>query len=212
MNSVTVTAETGVALVAIDNPPVNALSQPVRAALIAAIEQIERDSTIRAAILIGRGRTFIAGADITEFDKPPMEPLLSALINHLERATKPWIAAIHGATLGGGLEVALGCHYRIAATTARLGCPEVQLGLIPGAGATVRLPRLIAPKHAVGLISGGRPASAAQAAEWGLVDWVAARCCAEVRQGNCQSPPAAAARRPDAYQLLGARRVGVHAG
>ncbi|MGH6932993.1 MAG: 3-hydroxyacyl-CoA dehydrogenase NAD-binding domain-containing protein [Dongiaceae bacterium] len=159
-------------MVVVDNPPVNALSRPVRAGLFAAVEQIDRDDDVRAAVLVCQGRTFIAGADITEFDKPPTEPLLPDVVGRLERAGKPWIAAIHGSALGGGLEVALGCHYRIAGITARLGFPEVQLGLIPGAGGTVRLPRLIAPVHAVRLISGGKPVSAAQAAEWGLVDRV----------------------------------------
>ena len=172
MSPVSVTVEAGIAWVAIDNPPVNALSQAVRAGLLAAIEQIDRDEAIRAAILVGEGRTFIAGADITEFDKPPTEPILPDIVRRLENARKPWIAAIHGAALGGGLEVALGCHYRIAAAAARLGCPEVQLGLIPGAGGTVRLPRLIAPKHAIAMVSGGKPVSAVQAAEWGLLDRV----------------------------------------
>jgi len=173
MSPVTVTIQAGMAWVTIDNPPVNALSQAVRAALLAVIEQIDRDDGIRAAILVGEGRTFIAGADITEFDKPPTEPILPDIVRRLEAARKPWIAAIHGAALGGGLEVALGCHYRTATATARLGCPEVQLGLIPGAGGTVRLPRLIQPKHAVSMVSGGKPVNAAQAVEWGLLDRVA---------------------------------------
>lgn len=172
MSPVVVALENGIAMVVVDNPPVNALSRAVRAGLLAAVEQIDRDDEIRAAILVCEGRTFIAGADITEFDKPPAEPLLPDVVRHFERARKPWIAAIHGSALGGGLEVALGCGYRIAAITARLGFPEVQLGLIPGAGGTVRLARLIAPVHAVRLISGGKPVSAVQAAEWGLVDRV----------------------------------------
>ena len=170
MSPVTVAIEAGIAWVAIDNPPVNVLSQAVRAGLVAAIERIDHDNAVRAAILIGEGRTFIAGADITEFDKPPTEPLLPDIVRRIERSGNPWIAAIHGAALGGGLEVVLGCHYRIAAATAKLGCPEVQLGLIPGAGGTVRLPRLIAPQHAVAMVSAGKPVSAAQAAAWGLVD------------------------------------------
>lgn len=167
---IAVTINAGVALVLIDNPPVNALSRAVRADLMAAIEQVDRDDSVRAAILIGQGRTFIAGADITEFDKPPVEPLLPDIVKRLERSRKSWVAAIHGSCLGGGLEVALGCHYRIAVATARLGCPEVGLGLIPGAGGTVRLPRLIAPQRAVAMASGGKPVSAPQAADWGLVD------------------------------------------
>jgi 3-hydroxyacyl-CoA dehydrogenase len=172
MSPVAVTIDNGIAMVVVDNPPVNALSRAVRAGLLAAVEQIDHDDSIRAAVLICAGRTFIAGADITEFDRPPTEPLLPDIVRRIERAGKPWIAAIHGSALGGGLEVALGCHYRVAGTTARLGFPEVQLGLIPGAGGTVRLARLIAPAHAVRLIAGGKPVSAAQAAEWGLVDQV----------------------------------------
>ena len=167
---IAVTINAGIALVMIDNPPVNALSRAVRTDLMAAIEQIDCDDSVQTAILMGQGRTFIAGADITEFDKPPVEPLLPDIVKRLERSRKPWVAAIHGSALGGGLEIALGCHYRIAVATARLGYPEVALGLIPGAGGTVRLPRLIALKHAVGMTSGGKPVSATQAAEWGLVD------------------------------------------
>ncbi|HEU0221381.1 MAG TPA: 3-hydroxyacyl-CoA dehydrogenase NAD-binding domain-containing protein, partial [Paracoccaceae bacterium] len=119
------------------------------------------------------GRTFIAGADITEFGRPPVEPHLPDVILALEAATRPWIAAIHGTAFGGGLEVALGCHYRIAARDARLGLPEVTLGLIPGAGGTVRLPRLIAPAEALTMVAEGRPLPASRALELGLLDAIA---------------------------------------
>lgn len=172
MIPVSVTIEDGIAIVTIDNPPVNALSHAVRIGLIRAADQID-DAAVRAAILTCNGPHFIAGADIREFDKPSTRPLLPEVVSRLENAGTPWIAAIHGTALGGGLEVALGCHYRIASASARLGFPEVSLGLIPGAGGTVRLPRLIAPAHAVRMISSGKPVSAAQAATWGLVDRVA---------------------------------------
>ncbi|MCP3687915.1 MAG: 3-hydroxyacyl-CoA dehydrogenase, partial [Gammaproteobacteria bacterium] len=114
LNPVSINIADDIALVTIANPPVNALSQAVRAGLLGAIEDIEANSSISAVVLVCDGRTFIAGADITEFDKPPQQPHLPDLINRLECSTKPWIAAIHGNALGGGLEVALGCHYRIA--------------------------------------------------------------------------------------------------
>jgi len=170
MTPVSISTHGDVALVTIANPPINALSQVVRAGLLNAIETIDADDSILAAVLICDGRTFIAGADITEFDKPLMQPLLPDVINRLERASKPWIAAIHGVALGGGLEVALGCHYRIVNGDAKLGFPEVNLGLIPGAGGTVRLPRLIDCAHAVSMVASGKPIEAQQSKEWGLVD------------------------------------------
>ena len=170
MTPVSISIYCGVAAVTIANPPVNALSQAVRAGLLDAVESIDADDSILAAVLICDGRTFIAGADITEFNKPALEPALPDLINRLENASKPWVAAIHGTALGGGLEVALGCHYRIADSTAKLGFPEVNLGLIPGAGGTVRLPRLIDCVHAVSLVVSGKPIEAQQSVEWGLVD------------------------------------------
>jgi 3-hydroxyacyl-CoA dehydrogenase len=170
MNPVSVSRVDDIALVTIANPPINALSQAVRAGLLKAVEIIDVDDSILAVVLICEGRTFIAGADITEFDKPPMDPLLPDVINRLERASKPWVAAIHGTALGGGLEVALGCHYRIADSAAKLGFPEVNLGLIPGAGGTVRLPRLVDCAQAVAMFSSGKPINAQQALQYGLID------------------------------------------
>ncbi len=170
MNPVSVDIIGDIALVTIANPPVNALSQTVRAGLLDTIENIDKNRSILAAVLICDGRTFIAGADITEFDKPSIEPHLPDLIDRLECSTKPWVAAIHGNALGGGLEVALGCHYRIADFSSKLGFPEVKLGLIPGAGGTVRLPRIVDSVNAVSLVAGGKPIKAQLAAEWGLVD------------------------------------------
>ncbi|MCP4494585.1 MAG: 3-hydroxyacyl-CoA dehydrogenase [Gammaproteobacteria bacterium] len=173
MNPVSINIVDDIALVTIANPPVNALSQAVRADLLSAIENIDENQSIRAVVLICDGGTFIAGADITEFDKPPLQPHLPALIDRLERSTKPWIATLHGNALGGGFEVALGCHYRIADPATRLGFPEVNLGLIPGAGGTVRLPRIVDSVNAVSLVAGGKTINAQLAAEWGLVDQLA---------------------------------------
>ncbi len=173
VNPISVSIVDDIALITITNPPVNALSQAVRAGLLSAIENIDANHSIHAAVLICDGQTFIAGADITEFDKPPLEPHLPDLINRLECSSKLWVAAIHGNALGGGLELALGCHYRIADSAARLGFPEVNLGLIPGAGGTVRLPRIVDAVNAVSLVAGGKPIKAQLAVEWGLVDELA---------------------------------------
>ncbi len=168
--SVTVTTEGAIAVVTIDNPPVNAASHAVRQGLIDAFEQTQADGAIRAVVLICAGRTFVAGADVREFGKPPLEPHLPDVVVTLESATKPWIAAIHGTALGGGLEIAMGCHYRIADTSAKFGLPEVNLGLIPGAGGTVRLPRLVGPGIALDMIAKGKPITAAAAHAGGLLD------------------------------------------
>jgi 3-hydroxyacyl-CoA dehydrogenase len=167
---VSVSVSDHLATISIDHPPVNALSASVRQGLLDALIQTEADPQIKAVLLICQGRTFIAGADIREFGKPPQEPHLPDLILKIEAASKPWVAAIHGTALGGGLEVALGCSYRIASTSAKLGLPEVLLGLIPGAGGTVRLPRLIGAEAALGIILRGKPVSAHKAEELGLVD------------------------------------------
>ncbi|WP_349369399.1 3-hydroxyacyl-CoA dehydrogenase NAD-binding domain-containing protein [Salinarimonas sp.] len=159
-----------VALVVVDNPPVNATSQAVRAGLVDAAERIDADAEIRAALLICRGRTFIAGGDVTEFDRPPVEPHLPDVVMRLETAAKPWCAAIHGTALGGGLEIALGCRFRVAAPDAKVGTPEVNIGIIPGAGATIRLPRVAPLPLAARMLSGGKPIGAAQAREAGILD------------------------------------------
>ena len=162
-----------VAVITVDNPPVNALGQAVRQGLWDAITCFEGDDDARAAIIIGAGRLFIGGADITEFGKPPVKPFLPDLINRIAASPKPVIAAIHGTALGGGLEVALGAHYRITTKSSKLGLPEVTLGVIPGAGGTQRMPRLVGLDAALTLMTSGRPVSGAQALDMGFVDALA---------------------------------------
>src|SRR5690606_21514320 len=139
--TLTIAREGSVAVVTVDNPPVNALSQALRQALVEAVATLDADAAVKAVVLICAGRTFIAGADVGEFGKPPQPPHLPDVVATIEGAKTPWVAAIHGSALGGGLEVALGCAWRVAAPSASLGLPEVKLGIIPGAGGTVRLPR-----------------------------------------------------------------------
>jgi len=153
-----------------NNPPVNALSAAVRQGLVDAIEEAEADETVKAVVIACEGQTFFAGADITEFGKPPVMPWLPQVVDRIEDCTKPVVAAIHGTALGGGLEVALGCHYRVAVPTAKLGTPEVKLGLLPGAGGTQRLPRVAGVGHALQMCATGNPIGAKEAYEAGLVD------------------------------------------
>lgn len=162
-----------IAVVTIDNPPVNAIDHAMRQGLVDAASEVEADPEIKAAVLIAQGRTFPAGADIKEFGQPPSEPTLPQVLDALEAASKPWVAAVHGSALGGGLELALGCHYRIGHQATRFGLPEVTLGIVPGAGGTVRLPRLIRAETASDLATTGRAIMAAKAAEIGLVDRLA---------------------------------------
>ncbi|WP_395025635.1 3-hydroxyacyl-CoA dehydrogenase NAD-binding domain-containing protein [Comamonas odontotermitis] len=173
-NAVVTTAREGrVLVVTINNPPVNALSQAVRQGLADAVAQAQGDDEVKAVLLVGSGKAFIAGADIREFGKPAMPPSLPDVLMQLESSDKLVIAAIHGPALGGGLEVALSCHYRLAVSGAKLGLPEVQLGLLPGAGGTQRTPRLIGVKAALDLMLSGRHAGAEEALAMGLVDQVA---------------------------------------
>ena len=160
----------GIAVITIDNPPVNAMSTAVRKDCWAALDKLAADSSAQAAVLICAGRTFIAGADITEFDKPIEDPWLPALVEKFEASDKLIVAAIHGTALGGGLETAMGCHYRCAIPAARVGLPEVNLGLIPGATGTQRLPRLAGVRKALDMMISGRPVSAADALEAGIVE------------------------------------------
>src|SRR5215472_915596 len=132
-----------IAVITTDNPPVNALKHEVRAGLAQALRQARDDVAVKAVVIACAGRTFFAGADITEFGKPPQAPGLGEVIAAIENMPKPVVAALHGTALGGGFEVALACHFRVAALGARVGLPEVKLGLLPGAGGTQRLPRLV---------------------------------------------------------------------
>jgi 3-hydroxyacyl-CoA dehydrogenase len=159
-----------VGIIWINNPPVNAISVGVRVAIIDGVAKLNQDAEIKVGVLACEGRTFMAGADITEFGKPPMSPGLHEAIATLENSAKPIVAAIHGTAFGGGLEVALACHYRVAIATAKVGLPEVKLGLLPGAGGTQRLPRLVGIETALGIIVSGDPVAAAAAAKAGVID------------------------------------------
>ena len=159
-----------VLIVLSNNPPVNALSAAVRQGLVDAIVQAEADDGVRAVVIACEGQTFFAGADITEFGKPPVMPWLPVVVDTIENCSKPVVAAIHGTALGGGLEVALACHYRVAVPSAKLGTPEVKLGLLPGAGGTQRLPRVAGVKKALEMTATGNPIGAKEAFACGLVD------------------------------------------
>jgi 3-hydroxyacyl-CoA dehydrogenase len=165
----TLTGRIGV--ISVNNPPVNALSHAVRQGIMDALDQAASDAS-EALLIICEGRTFIAGADISEFGKPLQDPWLPTVVDRIEACTKPVVAAIHGTALGGGFEVAMGAHYRCAVTSARVGLPEVKLGLLPGAGGTQRSPRLAGVEAALNLMTSGAPIPAAQAAEVGLLDKV----------------------------------------
>jgi 3-hydroxyacyl-CoA dehydrogenase len=159
-----------VAVLAVNNPPVNALSHGVRQGLKEGLWQAIADGPAQAIVVVCAGRTFIAGADITEFGKPPRDPSLHEVLAAIEASPKPVVAAVHGTALGGGLEVALACHYRVGAPAARFGLPEVKLGLLPGAGGTQRLPRVVGVEKALQMIVNGDPIGAAEALQHGLID------------------------------------------
>ena len=173
-DAVTVSTRDGVAVITLHNPPVNGLGVAVRTGLRAALAAVATDDAVRALVITGSGRMFSGGADIREFGKtpPPGTPALPALIDAIEAFEKPVVAAIHGVALGGGLEVALGCHGRLAASGTRVGLPEVTLGLVPGAGGTQRLPRLIGVPAALTAITSGAMLPAAKAQVLGLLDEV----------------------------------------
>ena len=174
INNVTdITVENDVAVLTLDSPPVNALSAPVRDGLAQGVAKALADPAVKSIVLICAGRTFIAGADISEFGKPPAGASLFDVQTAMENASKPIVAAIHGTALGGGLEVALTAHYRIAVPSAKFGLPEVKLGLLPGAGGTQRLPRLVGPEVALDMVTSGRHVGAKWAKEVGLIDEVA---------------------------------------
>lgn len=169
---VRVSVQDRIAVIRVANPPVNALSQGVRQGLSDAIETVDTSADIDAAIIVGDGRTFIAGADISEFGKPPLPPALPDVVNRIEASMKPVVAVLHGTALGGGLEVALGAHYRVGLKGARVGLPEVTLGILPGAGGTQRMPRLVGAEAALDMITSGRHVPIAEAEKLGIVDAV----------------------------------------
>jgi 3-hydroxyacyl-CoA dehydrogenase len=169
------TKHDGIAVITINNPPVNALSPGVPEGILDAIEKIDKDESVRAAVLIGGGRTFVAGADINEFGKMTSGKNQRAagmlpMLLRIEDCRKPVVVAIHGTAFGGGLELAMAGHYRVAVASAQVGQPEVKLGIIPGAGGTQRLPRLAGVAAAVEMCVGGKPVSAEQALKYGIID------------------------------------------
>src|SRR5947209_16718734 len=159
-----------VLIVLSNNPPVNALSTPVREGLVEAIAEAEADDSVKAVVIACEGQRFLAAADIKEFGKPPQQPWLPAVVDTIENCSKPGVAALHGTALGGGLEVARACHYRVADRSAKLGTPEVKLGLLPGAGGTQRLPRVAGVKKALEMTANGNPIGAKEGFDCGLVD------------------------------------------
>jgi 3-hydroxyacyl-CoA dehydrogenase len=185
--SVDLRREGEVAIVTVDNPPVNALKHEVRAGLAEALRQTRDDAAVKAVVIACAGRTFFAGADITEFGKPPQAPGLGEVIAAIENMPKPAVAALHGTAFGGGFEVALACHFRVAVPSARVGLPEVKLGLLPGAGGTQRLPRLIGPEKALRMIVTGDPIEAREALADGIID--------EIVKGDLTAGAVAFARR-----------------
>jgi 3-hydroxyacyl-CoA dehydrogenase len=177
----------GIAVITVDNPPVNALKHAVRAGIRDAFAAARDDAAVDAIVLTGAGRTFMAGADITEFGKASQPPSLIDVIREMDEIKKPTIAAVHGTPLGGGLELTLACHFRVAAPGTRLGLPEIKLGLIPGAGGTQRLPRLVGIDKALGMILSGDPIPAKDALAVGLID--------EIIEGDLVAGAVAFARR-----------------
>src|SRR5882757_286653 len=162
--------EAGVAIVSVNSPPVNAMSTLVRRGLFDAFARALADPAAQAVVLICDGRTFFVGADISELGKPDDGPDFTQLFAAVENATKPVVAAIHGTALGGGFEFALACHYRVAVPSAKVGLPEVNLGVLPAAGGTQRLPRIVGVEVALDLITSGRTLSAVEAHERGAID------------------------------------------
>jgi 3-hydroxyacyl-CoA dehydrogenase len=185
--SVDLRRDSEIAVITTDNPPVNALKHEVRAGLAEALRQARDDAAVKAVVIACAGRTFFAGADITEFGKPPQAPGLGEVITALDEMPKPVVAALHGTAFGGGFEVALACHFRVAVPGARVGLPEVKLGLLPGAGGTQRLPRLIGPEKALKMIVSGDPIEAREALADGVID--------EIVEGDLTTGAVAFARR-----------------
>jgi 3-hydroxyacyl-CoA dehydrogenase len=166
--------DNGIGIITVDNPPVNALSPGVPQGIVDALDKGNADPSVKAMVLIGAGRSFIAGADIRQFGKGPATPPPTRRhYDVMDQSPKPVVAAIHGYALGGGLETALACHYRVAVPSAKVGLPEVLIGILPGAGGTQRLPRLIGPKAALEVITSGRHVPAEEAHKLGIIDELA---------------------------------------
>jgi 3-hydroxyacyl-CoA dehydrogenase len=164
--------EQGIAVITVNNPPVNALSHAVREGIYDGVKKALDDDSVNGVVIFCEGRTFIAGADISEFGSAPKEPHLPAVLSLLDESTKPIVAAVHGTALGGGLETTLCCNYRVAVSGAKFGLPEVHLGLLPGAGGTQRLPRLVGVEKALSMVTSGTPIGATEALENGLIDMI----------------------------------------
>jgi 3-hydroxyacyl-CoA dehydrogenase len=164
--------EQSIAVITINNPPVNALSHGVREGIYKGIETASQDDSVTGIVIYCEGRTFIAGADISEFGSAPKEPHLPAVLTLLDQSNKPVVAAVHGTALGGGLETTLCCNYRVASADAKFGLPEVHLGLLPGAGGTQRLPRIVGVEKALSMVTSGAPIGANEALESGLIDMI----------------------------------------
>jgi 3-hydroxyacyl-CoA dehydrogenase len=196
---VNVADEGDIAVVTVNNPPVNTINAAVREALFPVVAAIAARRGVKAAVLLCEGSTFFSGADIGEFSGPPQEEAYRRLFNAIENLSVPVVAAMHGTVMGGGLEIALACHYRVAAPGARFGLPEVTLGIIPGAGATQRLPRLIGVEKTLELVIGARPVDAAQAVALGLVD--------RLIEGDLRAGALAYARTLQAPRRTGEMRV-----
>jgi 3-hydroxyacyl-CoA dehydrogenase len=184
----------GVAVLTLDNPPVNALSQGVRQGLKEGVARALADDEAEAILIHCSGRTFIAGADITEFASGPSEPGFHEVLTNMDSSSKPVVAAIHGTALGGGLETALCCNYRVAVDTAKFGLPEVNLGLLPGAGGTQRLPRVVGVEKATEMMTSGKPIGASEALQLGLVDRIIE---GDLREGALEFAREKAARAGD---------------
>jgi 3-hydroxyacyl-CoA dehydrogenase len=218
MTAVAVSRDGAIAVLSIDNPPVNAINGTIRTQLLVLADECDADPRIEAVILAGAGKLFVGGADITEFDRPVEGPTLPEVIARIEKSPKPWIAAIHGVAFGGGLEITLGCRFRVAAPGTKFGLPEVNLGIIPGAGGTQRLPRLIGIAAAIPVAAEMKTLSASEAAKLGLIDAVIegdliSGAIAFAREKAAQPLPPLAVDRPldtipDALWSEAAQRIG----
>ncbi len=208
---VTTSVDADVAVISVDNPPVNTINAAVRAGLFAAIAGIRARTDIRAVVLLCEGRTFFSGADISEFSGPPKEAECRDLFRQLEDLPMSVVAGMHGVVMGGGLEIALACHYRVAAPGTRFGLPEVTLGVIPGAGGTQRMPRLIGVEKTLELILAATPVDVAAGISLGFID---AEIEGDVRAGERRLRESAAARggRPASHQRARRRRRNGDAG